>query len=115
MGRKSAQAATRSLAGLAAALACTLPAAAADSGRDARLIRLVRQDCGSCHGMSLQGGLGPPLLPAFLRELPIAGLVATVRDGRPGTAMPAWRSQLSDDEIEWIVAQLVAGLPGERR
>jgi cytochrome c55X len=102
------------LAGLIAAALWTLPAGAADLRRDARLIRFVRQDCGSCHGMSLQGGLGPPLLPAALRDRPIAGLVATVRDGRRGTAMPAWGSLLSEDEVEWIVAQLVAGFPEQR-
>jgi hypothetical protein len=32
--------------------------------RQKELIHLVRQDCGSCHGMTLQGGLGPALLPA---------------------------------------------------
>jgi len=90
---------------------CSLPAASADPGRDARLIRLVRQDCGSCHGMTLQGGLGPPLVPAALRDRPFPNLVATVRDGRPGSAMPAWRSLLSEDEVEWIVRQLVAGFP----
>jgi cytochrome c55X len=114
MNCRSAQTAAGLLAGLAAAAVWTLPAAAADP-RDARLIRLVRQDCGSCHGMTLQGGLGPPLVPATLRERPIASLVATVRDGRPGTAMPGWRSLLSEEDVEWIVTQLVAGFPEQRK
>lgn len=29
--------------------------------RAAELVRMVRQDCGSCHGMRLTGGLGPAL------------------------------------------------------
>jgi cytochrome c55X len=27
--------------------------------RQRELIRMVRQDCGSCHGLQLTGGLGP--------------------------------------------------------
>ena len=29
--------------------------------RQLQLVRIVRQDCGSCHGMRLTGGLGPAL------------------------------------------------------
>ena len=32
-----------------------------DPDRAAQLVRMVRQDCGSCHGMRLTGGLGPAL------------------------------------------------------
>lgn len=79
--------------------------------RQVELIRLVRQDCGACHGMTLKGGLGSPLLPENLRDKPASGLVTTVLNGRPGTAMPAWKTILSEADTEWIVARLIAGFP----
>lgn len=85
------------------------------SARQQELIHLVRQDCGSCHGLRLSGGLGLPLTPEALRERPAAGLVATILDGRPGTAMPPWRAFLTEAEAEWIVRQLIAGFPEEQR
>ena len=32
------------------------------------LKRLVHQDCGSCHGLTLKGGLGPDLRPQNLEH-----------------------------------------------
>ena len=81
------------------------------SARQKELIHLVRQDCGSCHGMTLKGGLGPPLLPASLADKPIDGLVATIIGGRPGTPMPPWHRFLAEDEAQWIVARLIEGFP----
>ena len=94
-------------------LGCSmLPAAAEPSAaRQKELIHLVRQDCGSCHGMTLQGGLGPALLPATLADKPVEGLVATIIGGRPGTPMPPWHRFLAEDEAQWIVAKLMAGFP----
>lgn len=88
-------------------VAATEPPAA----RQKELIHLVRQDCGSCHGMRLSGGLGLPLTPEALRDRPFDGLVATVYHGRPGTAMPPWKSIITEKEAEWIVLQLIAGFP----
>lgn len=84
-----------------------------DAARRSELIRLVRQDCGSCHGLTLQGGLGPPLLPEALAGKPTAALKATILHGRPGTAMPAWRQFLNEAEAEWIVTNLQKGFPDE--
>lgn len=81
------------------------------SGRAAELVRMVRQDCGSCHGMRLTGGLGPALTPEVLRDKPAEGLVATVLYGRIGTAMPPWRPFVSEAEAAWIVEQLRRGFP----
>ena len=94
-------------------LACpALPAAAEPSAaRQKELIHLVRQDCGSCHGMTLQGGLGPALLPATLADKPAESLVATIIGGRPGTPMPPWHRFLAEDEAQWIVAKLMTGFP----
>lgn len=78
------------------------------------LINLVRQDCGSCHGLTLKGGLGPALLPETLKDKPPAGLVATILYGRPDTAMPPWQRFLSESEAEWIVINLQKGFPGDR-
>lgn len=83
--------------------------------RQRELIHLVRQDCGSCHGMQLTGGLGLPLTPQTLKDRPFDGLVATVYYGRPGTAMPPWKSIISEKEAEWIVRQLVGGFPEDVR
>jgi len=81
--------------------------------RQQALVRLVRQDCGSCHGMRLTGGLGPPLTREALAERPLEALVATTLGGRPGTAMPAWRSLLSDADAHWIAQRLREGFPEE--
>lgn len=97
-------------------LGLTLGCAAQARALDEReLVRLVRQDCGSCHGMQLTGGLGHPLTPQALRDKPLDSLVATVIHGRPGTAMPAWKTILSEQEAEWIVKRLIEGFPQEQR
>jgi len=93
----------------AAALAQDTPSAA----RQHELVRLVRQDCGSCHGMRLTGGLGPALTRDVLAERSPKSVAATIFHGRPGTPMPPWRSMLSESEAAWIAEQLVAGFPTE--
>ena len=94
----------------------TLGFAAHAAAMDEReLVRLVRQDCGSCHGMQLTGGLGHPLTPEALRDKPVDSLVATVVHGRPGTAMPPWKTILSEQDAEWIVRRLIEGFPQEVR
>ena len=96
-----------------AGLGCVAPlfAAEPDVVRQKELVRLVRQDCGSCHGMTLQGGLGPALLPASLKEKPAEGLVATIYHGRPGTPMPPWKQFISEAEATWIVDKLMTQFP----
>lgn len=79
--------------------------------RQRELVHLVRQDCGSCHGMTLQGGLGPALTPQALEGKPVESLVATIIGGRPGTPMPPWHRFLSEAEATWIVEKLMAGFP----
>ena len=89
-----------------------IPAVAEPSeARQKELIHLVRQDCGSCHGMTLSGGLGPSLLPAALAEKPAESLVATIIGGRPGTPMPPWQRFLAEEDAQWIVAKLLTGFP----
>lgn len=94
--------------------AATVLAAEPASPRQAELTHLVRQDCGSCHGMTLKGGLGPALTRAALRDKPAGSLVVTVLYGRPGTAMPPWSAFVNEAEAAWIVRQLQEGTLGER-
>jgi cytochrome c55X len=84
-------------------------APAPDAARQRELLWLLKQDCGSCHGMRLTGGLGPALTPEALRTKPAESLVATIVSGRPGTAMPPWRRFVSEAEAEWLVARLLTG------
>jgi cytochrome c55X len=79
--------------------------------RKAELYNLVVQDCGSCHGLTMKGGLGSALLPQNLEGKDIEALTEIVLDGLPGTPMPPWRSQFQDGEAKWIVEQLKKGLP----
>jgi len=78
--------------------------------RQTELIYLLKQDCGSCHGMTLKGGLGPALLPGTLTGKPTELLVTTILEGRTGTAMPPWKAMLTQDEAEWIAVQLQQGV-----
>lgn len=83
--------------------------AAPDMERQAELLYLLKHDCGSCHGMTRKGGLGPPLLPESLNEKPQPLLVNTVLFGRPGTPMPPWGSELSKQDAQWLVEAMLSG------
>ena len=92
---------------LAVAVTVTLSATCSHSEERAQsLERLVRQDCGSCHGMTLKGGLGPDLLPSRLSDVPSETIAAIILDGVPGTPMPPWRGLLSQEDAIWIANYL---------
>ncbi|MFO1220649.1 MAG: cytochrome c [Burkholderiaceae bacterium] len=99
------------LASPAAIAGDTEPAGA----RQRELVRMVRQDCGACHGMRLTGGLGPALTREALSDKPLDSMTATIVNGRPGTPMPPWRAMLSVAEARWIAARLADGFPEEQR
>ena len=77
--------------------------------RQQELTHLLKQDCGSCHGMTLKGGLGPALLPGNLAGKPNYVLVGAIKYGRETLAMPPWDGILTTEEIEWLVVQLKQG------
>ena len=83
--------------------------------RQQELKYMVQQDCGSCHGMTLKGGLGPSLLPERIAVLPEQYLIEAVTHGRPGTPMPPWAPILTTTEIRWIVEQLKSGQLAQTR
>jgi cytochrome c55X len=83
--------------------------AAPDAARQTELLYLLKHDCGSCHGMTRKGGLGPPLLPGYLERRTTAMLVNTVLDGRPGTPMPPWRGELTEQDAYWLVEAMRRG------
>lgn len=84
---------------------------APDAARQKELVRMVRQDCGSCHGLYLTGGLGPALTREALADKPLDSMAATIYGGRPGTPMAPWKAMLSEAEALWIAQQLMAGFP----
>ena len=77
--------------------------------RQQELRNLMIQDCGSCHGLTLRGGLGPSLLPSMLQGKSADYLSSVILEGRPGTAMPSWRPLLSADEARWMADRLLEG------
>lgn len=93
------------LALLLTALPC---GAEVTADRAQALEHLVIQDCGSCHGLTLKGGLGRPLTRDALAQADPEGLATIILDGIPGTAMPAWRPLLTSDEALWIADFLKA-------
>jgi cytochrome c55X len=79
--------------------------------RRSQLVDTVRQECGSCHGLTLKGGLGPSLEPQALAGKDAEVLAYVILNGRRGTPMPPWRAHLSESETRWIVEQLQQGFP----
>lgn len=75
----------------------------------AKLTNLVRQDCGSCHGLTLKGGLGKPLTADHLRTWSRDQIVNIILDGVPGTPMPPWRPLISEADARWIAERLQQG------
>ena len=88
-------------------------AAEPNAARKAELLYRLKHDCGSCHGMTLKGGLGPALLPASIKEHSNEFLIDVIRDGVVGTPMPPWGFELSQDETAWLVKKLRQGVSHE--
>lgn len=101
--------------GMAFAILLTASAAAVAGEpsveRKAALLHQLKHDCGSCHGLTMKGGLGPPLLPARLEARSREDLVAVILEGVADTPMPPWQGELTADEAGWLVQVLQEGMP----
>lgn len=90
------------IAGLALALA------ACGVGRpppDASGEQIYRALCANCHGVELEGRIGPPLGPGSnATDQPDRFIEITVRHGRG--SMPSFRATLEDDQIGRLIDYL---------
>ena len=90
-------------------LLCSSPALAEEISPPTELINLVHQDCGSCHGLTLKGGLGPDIRPQSLSHYDVETLSTVVLDGIPETAMPPWRPLMSEADAKRVAEYLLQG------
>jgi mono/diheme cytochrome c family protein len=88
-----------------------LPALPSDGGK------VFASNCATCHGANGKGtrakrtpNFTDPKVQASLTDEQI---LTTIRDGRPGTAMPSWRDKLADPDIQ-AVAAYVRSLGGKK-
>ena len=96
-------------------LGLTLPsgksnAAEVTNERQQQLTHLLKHDCGSCHGLKLNGGLGPALTAAALSTKSDEMLRETILQGRNGTPMPPFANSLSLHEVNWLIAYMRSGV-----
>ncbi|MBI4585933.1 MAG: c-type cytochrome [Planctomycetes bacterium] len=85
---------------------CSGEETAAVSGAIGKI--LFEANCVMCHGPQGEGDLGPSLnTQEFLTAVPDEYLLATLLQGRPGTAMPSWR-HLANEDLASIVRHLRA-------
>ncbi len=91
---------------------CTVFATDVSDNRQQELIHLIKHDCGSCHGMTLNGGLGSPLTAEKLKGKSLESLSSIIMNGVEGTPMPPWKGILDKQDVVWMVKQLKAGALG---
>ncbi|MEN8213815.1 MAG: c-type cytochrome [Pseudomonadota bacterium] len=94
----------------AATKTASLPGEEILESRREEMLYILKHDCGSCHGMTLQGGLGPSLKPDALEKLSQEQVAVTINHGRPGTPMPPWKPFFSEQEALWLAQQLKQGI-----
>jgi mono/diheme cytochrome c family protein len=103
----------RALINSLAALALLVPALALGEippERAAQLRHVLIQECGSCHGLTMRGGLGAPLRPENLAGKHDSALQAIILYGIEGLPMPAWNWMLSEAEAAYLVKILREGV-----
>lgn len=88
---------------------CVVLATELSNDRQQELLHLIKHDCGSCHGMTLKGGLGTPLTSEKLKDKSHESLSSIITHGIKGTPMPPWKEILDEREIAWVVKQLKTG------
>ena len=75
---------------------------------------IYNSKCQQCHGDKGQGGTGMKLGGGRAKtEFPnIDDQIKVIADGRAGTSMPAWKTQLSPDEMKAVARYEREVLPG---
>jgi cytochrome c55X len=101
---------TNNISILALIFPCAVFASNISNDRQQELIHLIKHDCGSCHGMTLKGGLGSSLTVEKLKDKSHIALVSIILNGIEGTPMPPWKGILNEQEVSWMVKQLKTGL-----
>lgn len=71
---------------------------------------LYQSHCAACHGENRLGGMGPALLPENLERLKKPGAAAMIRNSRPGVQMPAFKGQLTEEQISRLVELIYSPL-----
>jgi cytochrome c55X len=101
---------------MVAAVALTASSAASEptAERRAQLEVMFLHDCGSCHGLTMNGGLGPSIRPSDVADLSDHDLATIITDGIPGTPMPPWGRHLSSEDVGWIIRLMRQGTADAR-
>lgn len=93
--------------GLTLTLNLLLPAQKNPPSEGAEVTQVYQQNCASCHGTDLAGGLAPGLIDGKWR---FGGtdpdITTSIRDGRTVAGMPAMREILSNAEIRALVVYI---------
>lgn len=93
-------------------------AGSAPLGDPAKGAQLFGQNCATCHGSNLEGGVGPKLnpieqLPGVSNPKDPAFLETTIKNGRAGqgqyagSAMPAFGGKLSNQDVQDLAAFII--------
>jgi len=69
---------------------------------------LYQSYCATCHGTDRMGGLGPPLLPEDLMDLPRNQAAVVIAKGLAETHMPGFSDELSMEQIDALVRFIYA-------
>ena len=74
---------------------------------------LYGSKCAACHGANRQGtpGFAPALTQDSLAKLSDTEIRNIISDGRPGTAMPPFKTSLSTEEIDALLQFIKSPLP----
>jgi len=69
-----------------------------------------RDSCSGCHGPNREGATGPALIPGRLTSND-GFYFDVIKNGRPGTVMPAWGAAGMSDEEVWALVGYMRGEP----
>lgn len=67
---------------------------------------VYKLNCAACHGANLAGGIAPALKDNTLVSGEESAVIEVVSTGRTDKGMPAWKDQLTEQQIKDVVALL---------
>lgn len=87
-----------------------------DTGELQTGAQLYTENCEVCHGLNGEGRVGATLAKDWPSIRPDLATMATIAQGIPGTAMPAWSQEnggpLTNEEIDAVVAYILSWQTG---